>query len=695
MKKGNFFFTPETFSFRVVVTFILLSIFMAGGFGAVIYFLTWDGIKQVALEDLGNSNRLKKSVIEEWILSKEKETALMAAFIPGASDSGTNYFKAVVEQNRELEGLYFYDSASGRISGYPNAADVRITDRSAHINFSFVYAASVLSTSIPVNDGSGKITGIFKADYNFSDIPSFQGEGTSFLFLADQEIVIPGEYREKLERDYISQLIGNPNRGFIVHRNNQGEKIISTAVPLSEYDAYLITDSLYRDIFSVSRKVLFWVMIGIAFSMVVFFFTGVVIASSVILPITEMSKYADSISAGDFEKRLPVRGPAELKLLSTAFNKILDRTQVLYKRIARSERHFRSLIETGTDAVAVIRWSGIIEYVSPPIENILGFPAEELIGKSLFNFTKPDTKLQIQEDILALERNLHLDNKIISLRSRDGEWRLLEVTGSLFKLEDGENRIAVTLKDISKKIKAESEMQRVNRLTALAEMAGNISNEFNNILTGVIGNLSLIKMSLGKDNTNYQQIEGAIHGINRAKKLTHELLAFSNGKVIKKEYVSLENILETAVKLCGETDGFSFFRHYDDDLWPVHADGEELITVFHNILIKGMKRMNSGGTISIEAVNVFLKSSDVPVLEPGPYVRVKITDHGEVISEEKLHVIFDPFKSEAAEEGMGLSLSYVGIKKHNGHITVESDTKQGTVYTVYLPGLIFKEGELP
>jgi signal transduction histidine kinase len=105
--------------------------------------------------------------------------------------------------------------------------------------------------------------------------------------------------------------------------------------------------------------------------------------------------------------------------------------------------------------------------------------------------------------------------------------------------------------------------------------------------------------------------------------------------------------------------------------------------------------MNSGGTISIEAVNVFLKSSDVPVLEPGPYVRVKITDHGEVISEEKLHVIFDPFKSEAAEEGMGLSLSYVGIKKHNGHITVESDTKQGTVYTVYLPGLIFKEGELP
>lgn len=693
MKKGIFFFTRETFSFRVIVTFILLSFFLAGGFGAVIYFLTWNGIKQVSFENLNNTNRLKKSVIDEWILSKEKETALMAAFIPGVSNSRKNFFRAVVLQNSELEGLYFYNTVSRETSGYSEAKYDLGTDSSAHIHLSNIHGTSVLSVTTPVNDESGKTGGIFKADFNFSRIPSFQGNGVSFLYLNGPGTVIPNGIREKSDLDYISQLIGNPESGFIIHKNENGEKIVSSSVLLSGYDAYLITESLHRDIFSVSREVLFWVMIGIVFSMSVFFLTGIVIASSVILPITEMSNYADSISAGDFDRRLPLRGPAELKVMSQAFNKILDRNQVLYKRISRSERHFRSLIETGTDAVAVIRWSGIIEYVSPPIENILGIPADEMKGKSLFNFTQPDTKLQIQEDILSLETKQHLENKIISLRSRDGEWRLLEVTGSLFRLEDGENRIAVTLKDISKRVKAESEKQRVNRLSALAEMAGSISDEFNNILTGVIGNLSLIKMSLNKDDGNYQQIEGAIHGINRAKKLTHELLTFSNGKVIRKEYVSLENILEMSVESCSETEGFSFFRHYDDDLWPVHVDAEEMVKIFHNILIKCMRRMDSGGTISIEAVNVFLKKDDVPVLDPGPHVRVKITDQGEPIPEENLNVIFDPFKSEAAEEGMGLSLSYVGIKKHNGHITVESDNKRGTRYTVYLPAQIFKEGK--
>ena len=85
-----------------------------------------------------------------------------------------------------------------------------------------------------------------------------------------------------------------------------------------------------------------------------------------------------------------------------------------------------------------------------------------------------------------------------------------------------------------------------------------------------------------------------------------------------------------------------------------------------------------------ENINVGLKDS-LP-LQEGRYVKITIKDQGTGIPQEHLRKIFDPyFTTKEKGSGLGLATSYSIIKKHAGHITVDSETGAGTIFYIYLP----------
>jgi len=723
MAKGNTSFIPGTLAFRIIVTFILLSVFITGGFGLVFYFLTFNGIKQVSVRRLEELNALKKQMLLEWVDEKERETALLASFATVLWDSGSRddlntVFEKAAADSRDIEDLYLYSLEEEEIFASPFSNSERIPppyrfqtlkeirqSRVTPFYFTVSRNEPAVTVTVPLENEGRKLPAVLIAHWNITSLPgilSLEDETNSsektYIAVKDGMFISEDKVFREIPAHFDSPLMQSAfdyTKSTKHYRDGENSKKIGTSLRIPGFNAALITEASRREVFSAGSKALVWIAGGVVLSVLVFFGTGIVIASSVTEPLTELSRQADGITAGNIDQKLPVKGSKETQVLAETFNKMLERINVLYRRISRSERHFRGLIERGTEAVAIIRWNGIIEYVSSPIQSILGYLPENLQGKSIYNFTKEETKHQIQEDLMSLERKRFMENKMVSLRNNDGDSKLMEVSGSLFKLDDGTPRIALTIRDISKKLKADFEFQRINRISALSEMAGKISNDFNNILTGVIGNLSLIKLSLKEDDDSFSRIEGAIQGINRAKELTQKLLSFSNGKIMNKKMVSPEVILDRAVDLHKDSSEITFTRRYSDELWLLYIDLEVMVQAISDIIKNSINRMPEGGDISVEGRNILLHKGDVPTLKAGPYVRIAVSDDGGIIPEEELHMIFDPsFSSTELDPGLGLSLSYVGVKKHNGHITVESGEKTGTVFAVYLPGLIYEEGSI-
>jgi two-component system cell cycle sensor histidine kinase/response regulator CckA len=88
-----------------------------------------------------------------------------------------------------------------------------------------------------------------------------------------------------------------------------------------------------------------------------------------------------------------------------------------------------------------------------------------------------------------------------------------------------------------------------------------------------------------------------------------------------------------------------------------------------------------------------LEEQEVPGLAPGKYIKISIRDQGRGIATDILPKIFDPYfstKERGAQKGMGLGLTVSDaiVRKHNGAITVETETGKGSTFHIYLPAAV-------
>jgi CheY-like chemotaxis protein len=139
--------------------------------------------------------------------------------------------------------------------------------------------------------------------------------------------------------------------------------------------------------------------------------------------------------------------------------------------------------------------------------------------------------------------------------------------------------------------------------------------------------------------------------------------------------------------------------HIAPDLWTLSADETQLIQVFSNVLINAQQAMPHGGSVEIRAENIVEtcgRWEHALRVEPGPYVRVSITDRGIGIPEENLGKIFDPyFTTNQKGSGLGLATSYSIIKNHAGYVSVTSKLGIGTTVCVNLPAPLHRDADTP
>jgi signal transduction histidine kinase len=284
---------------------------------------------------------------------------------------------------------------------------------------------------------------------------------------------------------------------------------------------------------------------------------------------------------------------------------------------------------------------------------------------------------------------------------RDGSQ--FAATESISMLRDDEGRVIGTvlmIADITERRQLEEQLRGAQRMEAIGRLAGGIAHDFNNLLTAMTYSTQLLAESLPPDDARQENVEEIQHATGRAASLTQQLLAFGRRQVLIPRMLNLNDAVTDVermlTRLIGED--VELATVCGPDLGMVKADLGQLEQVLVNLAVNARDAMPKGGVLLIETANITFDRSYAerhPVVVPGDYVMVAVTDTGTGIDEETQAHIFEPFfttKEPGKGTGLGLATVYGIVKQSGGFIWVYSEPRFGTTFKIYLPRVT---GELP
>ena len=235
----------------------------------------------------------------------------------------------------------------------------------------------------------------------------------------------------------------------------------------------------------------------------------------------------------------------------------------------------------------------------------------------------------------------------------------------------------------------EEELVKARKLESIAALSGGIAHDYNNLLTSIMGNISLAQAYLEPDDKAFTLLNAAQHASMLAKDLTQKLVVFSKGGSPTRKIAFLSPLVKRATEFSLSGSNVKCEFNIPDELWAVEIDETQIGQAIYNLIMNAREAMSDGGIIRVDAENVDI-ADEVLHLKNGRYVKVSFKDEGVGIPKERLGKIFDPYfstKEMGAQKGMGLGLSICHsiIKGHGGGVGVESKEGAGTTFSIYLP----------
>ena len=242
---------------------------------------------------------------------------------------------------------------------------------------------------------------------------------------------------------------------------------------------------------------------------------------------------------------------------------------------------------------------------------------------------------------------------------------------------------------LERETRLQADLARAGKLESLGLLAGGIAHDFNNLLTVLMGNISLVRSARMLSNQDQVSLDEAAKAAARARDLTQQLLTFAKGGSPLRAAVLLPEIVREVAEFALHGSQVRCRFDLPAGLWPADVDKGQIGQVVQNIVINAMQAMPEGGVIALALSNREVGGEFDGVLVPGRYLRLDIADQGPGITAANLARIFDPyFTTKKQGNGLGLATVHSIIKKHAGHISVESVLGQGTTFSVWLPAAV-------
>ncbi len=322
---------------------------------------------------------------------------------------------------------------------------------------------------------------------------------------------------------------------------------------------------------------------------------------------------------------------------------------------------------------------------------LYGYAHEEFENMSILGI-RPESE---REKALAFVRAMNPDAEEYGIwmhQSRDGRVFEAEIISHEL-LYAGKRVRLVVAQDVGERKQLESQLRQSQKMEAVGRLAGGVAHDFNNMLMVIKGHTELLLNVLPPTENIARKIQQIDRSADRAAALTRQLLAFSRMQVLQPQVIRLNTVVDEMGKLLPRLIGedIELAVRAADDLGTIRADASQMEQVIMNLAVNARDAMPNGGKLLIETKNADLDYSYAmghPLMKPGQYVQLSVSDSGTGMDANTQAHIFEPFfttKEKGKGTGLGLATVYGIVKQSGGFIWVYSELGKGTCFKIYLP----------
>ncbi len=339
----------------------------------------------------------------------------------------------------------------------------------------------------------------------------------------------------------------------------------------------------------------------------------------------------------------------------------------------------------------------VVEQINPAHEAGVGFRLAEVRGRRIEEILPSD----VAERVLTIYRQVLATGEIYQYREEfnlTGEPQHWDT--SLVPVRDAAGRIARLIgssRNVTRQVLAEEALRQAQKMEAVGQLTGGVAHDFNNLLTIIRSSVDFLRRPDLPEARKGRYLDAVSDTIERAAKLTGQLLAFARRQALKPEVFDVGARLKRVADMLDTVTGsrIQVVSQLPEHPCYIRADVSQFETALVNMAVNARDAMEGEGTLTIKLIQV----AELPPIRghagsTSPFAAVSLTDTGAGIPADQVSRIFEPFfTTKEVGKGTGLGLSQVigFAKQSGGDVDLVSKLGEGATFTLYLPEVTAKQ----
>jgi PAS domain S-box-containing protein len=499
----------------------------------------------------------------------------------------------------------------------------------------------------------------------------------------------------------------------LIKENDEKQPVLEALVPVRVEGVDVLWGTVrvglsYDSVYAELRRLEVWLAISGAFLVLLAVASSRLMARRITAPLRRLAEGTVALSMGDTSYRIPVSGARELAELGQAFNTMMDRVQekaveletyqnqlaqlnaTLEEQVSQrtraleeSEAQYRTLVQHSPDSILIVQ-NGRVRFSNRAFEETFGISQDVALTPQFRLegiFEQPHGEL-VAERIKAWEYGDSPSSAEVKALDIQGKTRHLELRGSRIEYR-GRPAAECLLVDMTETRQLRERLDDTERLRALGELASGVAHDFNNLLGAILGRIQLLRRR-GFEHDIDRDMAVVEKAAMDGRETVRRIQEFSRVRTDRPvTTVDLSEIIRDAVEITRtrwkndvQRRNIAIQVHLDcDEVPPVLGNAHELREVYTNLILNAVDAMPNGGDLTLRCYST------------GEVVHSEVVDTGVGMPAEIRRHLFDPFFTTKGQggTGLGMSVAYGIVTRHEGTIEVESDLGQGTKFTLGFP----------
>jgi PAS domain S-box-containing protein len=377
---------------------------------------------------------------------------------------------------------------------------------------------------------------------------------------------------------------------------------------------------------------------------------------------------------------------------SKAYQELALKYELLLKRFNELEKIYyfhKAVLQNLTSGILIINLKGKIIFANRSALDLLKYEYLQIQGMSIARLFADQKEGEYFITRLLEEKALFKSRETYFLTGENDVVPIGLTTSPFNNIENHNTEgYIVHFSNIATQLEQRKQLERMERLATLGELAAGIAHEIKNPLAGMKAATQVLQESFKPDDFRSQLVVRVLKEIDRSNELLSRFFDFTRPRKPVQDFHDIEMLIDGIYLLLAprfKKKKIRFFKEFANELPRVFVDAGQMEQVIMNLFLNAVDAMPQGGELKVTTCmvpQVVLQDGHAPQKA----VCVKISDTGMGIRPENIEKIFNPFfTTKSSGVGLGLSITNRLVVENGGKIEVESSPGNGATFSIYFP----------